>query len=229
MTGWELVPCLARLHGDFDRIAPTRDRRSDGTIGDAAHRQTSSDHNPDETGKVPIHDSDRDDEVHALDVDADLRTHDLTMGRVVAFLVDRCRTGRERRLRYIIYNRVIWSESDAWRPRPYTGPSPHTEHAHFSASYDRAREASTATWNLEEIPVALTAADKEWIAGRIDGAIRAAVEALPAAVWNHTEPDPVDGQPPRRTGGDLRMMDKRARDRHAELLARFDELPVPGQ
>jgi hypothetical protein len=170
-VAWVLVPCLVRLRAEFNQIAPARDHASDGSIGDAAHRAEVSDHNPDETGSVPIHDADRTNEVHAIDVDDDLRESDLTMEKVVQFLLGRCRSGAERRLRYIIYNRRIWSASSGWVKKAYTGSSPHTEHAHFSASYTTKREAGTASWHLEDIPVALTAADKTWISKQITGAV----------------------------------------------------------
>jgi hypothetical protein len=164
-----LVPCLIRLRTEFGFIAPTRSRVSDGWIGDTAHQHSVSDHNPDETGSVPIRDADSVNEVHAVDVDSDLNTDGLSMEMVVQHLLARCRSGAERRLRYIIYNRRIWEASNDWRQRTYGGLSPHVEHAHFSASYDTAREASMASWQLEGIPVALTDADKAWIKGQIDG------------------------------------------------------------
>ena len=133
MADWILIPCLRALFMEFDRIAPSRDRASDGSIGDAAHQKEVSDHNPDETGSVPIHDADHINEVHAIDVDNNLRESDLTMEKVVQFLLGRCRSGAEKRLRYIIYNRRIWSASSGWVQKAYAGPSPHTEHAHFSA------------------------------------------------------------------------------------------------
>lgn len=156
-----LVPCGAQLRAEFNEVAPTRDKASDGWIGDTAHQQEISDHNDDEVGDVPIHDADTKHEVHAIDVDDDLRAPDLTMETVVQFLVGRCRTGAETRLRYVIYSRRIWRASNGWRQEAYTGPSPHTEHAHFSFSYDTAKEASTASWHLEDL-VALTADDKAW-------------------------------------------------------------------
>jgi hypothetical protein len=62
-------PLLEALFAEFDKIAPSRDHASDGSIGDTAHQQEVSDHNPDETGSVPIHDADHLNEVHAIDVD----------------------------------------------------------------------------------------------------------------------------------------------------------------
>lgn len=156
MSDWVLIPCLKVLFAEFDRIAPSRDHASDGSIGDTAHQHEVSDHNPDETGSVPIHDADHLNEVHAIDVDDDLRVGDLTMEACVQFLLDRCRRGLEKRLRYIIYNRRIWSASSGWVQKAYTGASPHTEHAHFSASYTTALEADTSSWHLEDLMAAST-------------------------------------------------------------------------
>jgi hypothetical protein len=205
MAAAVLVPCGVRLRSDFDAIAPGRNKASDGWIGDTAHQQETSDHNPDETGSVPIHDADRVNEVHAIDVDSDLREFDLTMEKVVQFLLGRCRSGAEKRLRYIIYNRRIWEASNGWRLRTYTGPSPHTEHAHFSFSYDTTLEASTVSYRLEDIPVALTAADKTWMQNTFGAQISTAKQEIkdevaellakvPGGVWGHLV-DRVNPQP----------------------------------
>jgi hypothetical protein len=166
MSPWILIPCLVRLRAEFDVIAPGRDRKSDGSRGDTAHAGAgTSDHLPDEDfAKLRAKDPDRTNEVHAIDVDDDLRTAGLSMEAVVQFLVGRCRAGTEQRLRYIIYNRRIWEASNGWRGRPYTGENAHTEHAHFSASYETKHEMSTASWHLEDLirkeePMALTQAD----------------------------------------------------------------------
>ncbi|WP_045743449.1 hypothetical protein, partial [Actinoplanes rectilineatus] len=80
--------------------------------------------------------------------------------------------------------------SNSWRQSSYNGASPHTEHAHFSSSYETAREASKASWHLEDIPVALTDADKKWLTAQID-ARADKIEAnilskLPKATANET-------------------------------------------
>lgn len=160
MAAWVLVPCLVQLRTELNRIAPRRDKTSDGALGDTAHQGRVSDHNDDEVGKVPIRDTDSKHEVHAIDLDVNLREPGLTMEKVVRHVLARCRGGAERRLRYIIYNRRIWEASNGWRQRAYTGDNPHDQHAHFSASYETRLEASTASWRLEDISVALTAVDK---------------------------------------------------------------------
>lgn len=150
MPSWILVPCLVSLREEFNRLAPARDNASDGSIGDVAHQQESSDHNPDETGKTPSEDADSVNEVHAIDVDSDLRKPGWTMQRCVDIIVARHRTGLDDRLQNVIYNRRIWSRSWGWTARAYSGPSPHTEHAHFSARYTTAQEADTRPWGLLE-------------------------------------------------------------------------------
>lgn len=204
-----LVPSLVSLRAEIDRLCPDRLTDSDGWIGDPAHQAKQSDHNPDSRGLV-----------HALDVDKDLRLSDLTMATVVAFIVARCRANTERRLKYVIYQRQIWSATFGWRVRPYTGSNAHTEHAHFSASADHTLEQSRVSWHLEEIPVSLTPADRALLIE-----VRDLIKALPKQVWNHTEPNPEDIDPktgkerPGRMGGWARMELLRAKQRHAEVLA----------
>jgi hypothetical protein len=187
MADWILIPCLKVLFAEFDKIAPSRDHASDGSIGDTVHQDEVSDHNADEVGKVPIHDADHINEVHAIDVDDTLNESDLTMEKVVQFLLARCRSGAEKRLRYVIYNRRIWSASSGWVQKTYTGASPHTEHAHFSASYTTSLEASTASWHLEDIPVAWTAADKAYLEQRLDQRAREDLEDITALLDKLTQ------------------------------------------
>lgn len=151
MAAWILVPCLNALRAELNLIAPARDKTSDGTIGDTAHQGRTSDHNDDEIGKVPIRDADNVHEVHAYDADVDLRTPGLTMEKVVQRILTRCRSGAERRLRYIIFNRRIWEASNGWRERVYSGDNPHDKHAHFSASYETRLEADTGPWGLADL------------------------------------------------------------------------------
>lgn len=154
MASWILIPCLEELFKEFDKIAPNRDHASDGKVGDSAHSQEVSDHNPDETGNVPEHDADSINEVHAIDVDKDLNAN-FTMEDVVQFLLSECRknnpNGTDRgRLKYIIFNRRIWEAKNGWAERTYTGQNPHDKHAHFSAEYDTSYESDTNTWGLIE-------------------------------------------------------------------------------
>lgn len=177
MPAVKLVPCLEQLREEFDGVAPQRDTASDGWIGDPAHQLSVSDHNNDETGRVPVYDADRNPEVHGLDVDADLN-NGVDMERYVQHILARCRSGAERRLRYVIYYDRIWEASNGWKKRAYTGPNKHREHAHFSASYETKHEASTASWTLQEVPVSLTPQDKTWLSEEINKAAERAAELV---------------------------------------------------
>lgn len=151
MASWILVPCLVSLRNEFNQLAPNRGKASDGSIGDTSHAASSSDHNADETGNTPTRDADDVNEVHAIDVDKDLRRPDVSMERCVQTIVLRHRAGKDDRLQNVIYNRRIWSRSWGWTARAYTGPNPHDHHAHFSARYTSAQEADTRPWGLLDL------------------------------------------------------------------------------
>lgn len=171
-----LVPCLDALRSEFNRNFPARDKSSDGWIGDTAHQASKSDHNPDDRGIV-----------HAVDVDEDLRAPGATMRECVEEVVRRHRAGLDNRLTYVIYERTIWSASYDWRPRVYSGANPHDKHAHFSASYIRARENSRAPFGVEDI---VTQADRDDIVNRVVAQLKPLIAAVPTArenaetIWN---------------------------------------------
>lgn len=155
MVTWINIPASDSLREEFDEAFPARDRASDGTVGDQAHAGSSSDHNPDETGATPYEDADSVNEVHARDVDADLRRAGWSMTRVLAdVIVPRCRSGAETRLQNIIYNGRIISRSWGWYEwRTYSGANRHDKHAHFSFRYGSGAasvnpEARTGPWGI---------------------------------------------------------------------------------
>jgi hypothetical protein len=179
-ANWIVVPCLLKLRDEFNAVAPPRAKGADGTIGDTAHAAGgTSDHLPDEDyPALRKKDADHVDEVHALDITTELNVPGLSLEAVVQFILGRCRSGAEKRLHYIIFNRRIW-EAPGWKQQVYTGTAdPHTGHAHFSASYESKLEADVSTWHLEDIEVAMTQADKDWLAAKIDAAVTAAVEKI---------------------------------------------------
>jgi peptidoglycan hydrolase-like protein with peptidoglycan-binding domain len=115
---------------------PKRDRKSDGTIGDAAHASRDSDHNPwvivDDMGVVRARDLDKDG-INAAQVAERLR---------------RLGEAGDPRLAgggYVIFNRRITSP-DFKRWVEYTGPNPHTAHIHVSFSRNRAGFDSPKGW-----------------------------------------------------------------------------------
>lgn len=168
MTSWILTKGLQNLRAQVDANFPGRDKASDGTIGDKAHQAETSGHNPDDTKGSRAEwngDPDSTPEVRAWDMDNDLQP-----GFNCQALVDHIRDlpGVSSVLRYMIYNHKIYEASNGWKAAAYTGQSPHTEHVHFSGAYSQAADNNTSfNYRLEEIPVALTAADKTWIQQQI--------------------------------------------------------------
>jgi len=166
---WFLTQSLVSLRNAFNARFPKRDKTTDGTIGNQAHAATVSSHNPDKTGNSEVKDGDQFDEVRAIDVDADLGEAGVTMLMVIAaMLADKATL---KRLKYIIHNRTIWTANNGWLPQRYTGPSPHTEHAHFNGIFTD--DANSAPW-----PVVLnfskgatvTTADTDGIKATLTGA-----------------------------------------------------------
>lgn len=131
----KLISGLILLRDEINQVNPRRDRTSDGWIGDVAHQLSASDHNPDSGGTV-----------HAIDVDVD----GIPAAKIVAFLVGRCRSGTERRLKYIIFRRTIWSASWGWTARAYKGANPHTKHVHFSAASGSGLYRGAGGWGIVE-------------------------------------------------------------------------------
>lgn len=200
MASWVLVPCLTDLRGEFNALAPGRDMASDGSIGDSAHAQSSSDHNPDETGATPYEDADSTNEVHAIDVDKDLRKAGWSMGRAVGIIVTRHRNGQDDRLQNVIYNRVIYSRSWGWTARTYTGSNAHTEHAHFSARYTTAQERDTRPWGLLEAEQDDIDAEDDGMATISQNDFNARMDAW----WNDRMAFPAEGESPSRALTNLR-------------------------
>ena len=115
-----LSKSVIQLREQADDAYPDRDRSSDGTIGDARHAASKSDHNPDAlTGYV-----------RALDLDASLDGKDAT----AYYLADQIRAAakRDKRIAYVIFNKKIASKRSLWRWVKYTGINPHIKHIHIS-------------------------------------------------------------------------------------------------
>lgn len=111
------------LRGEVNRRYPSRDKASDGAIGDASHAATWSDHNPNAAGVVCAYD---------IDTDLDDRSPE-----TILELSEFVRTHPHRDLKYWIFSGRMFSAyaahgfaSFTWRP--YGGGDPHTSHAHVS-------------------------------------------------------------------------------------------------
>ena len=134
---WIVAESLNRLLTQLSAYAPNRSRASDGSIGDASHAGRVSDHNPRMIAGANL--------VTARDF-----THDPAGGLDCNRLRDALIRARDSRVKYTIFNREIISGDGGPRPwvrRPYSGPSPHTEHLHLSVVAD-ARARDDRPWIL---------------------------------------------------------------------------------
>lgn len=129
MTAWRLSPALVTLRAQLDAAEPNRDRRSDGTIGDAAHAARTSEHNPDAQGIVCAFDG-----THG----PYWKAPQLDVHRIVEDLAN------DTRSKYTIFEGRIKEPGGPWKP--YHGPSPHREHFHQSVT--QAGKNDPRPWNL---------------------------------------------------------------------------------
>ena len=124
MAAWHLSAAAERLREEINTLWPNRDKRSDGSKGDAAHAKRVSDHNPDPKTGV----------VRAIDVDEDLwgvdGSNPQTANRLCRELIAIAK--KDKRLKYIIFEGSIWSKTFLWIKRPYSGSNPHQHHIHIS-------------------------------------------------------------------------------------------------
>lgn len=142
MPPWKLAPALVTLRAELNAAYPQRDKASDGAIGDTAHAASSSDHNPNSEGVVC-----------AFDVDVDLDgSDDGDGGARLADLVEHLRTSPHPDLKYVIWNRRMFSAYEArgvapftWRA--YSGADPHTSHVHVSVGVGSDGHSAPGTYD----------------------------------------------------------------------------------
>jgi hypothetical protein len=201
---------LQNLRRQVDAAFPDRDKRSDGWIGDDAHKVKTSGHNPDDTtGSKPAWDGDPDsvEEVRAWDCDSDFGP-DVTAQQVVDHI--RALPGLSNHIRYMIYNGREYHARNHFSPIPYTG-APHTEHIHFEGAWTQASDNDRSyDYQMEE----LMAIDYEKIRGIVADEVDKALHAL-----DYT---PEGTTVPRRTIADVGLMESRRAKMQAELAGRLD-------
>jgi hypothetical protein len=130
-VAWRVAQSLEVLRDQINAAYPLRSRASDGTIGDAAHQASVSDHNPDRYGVV-----------RALDI-----THDPAHGCDIDQLSDALCASRDERISYLIANRLITGPNYGWAWCAYDGDDPHTNHLHLSVVGDW-RADDTRAWAI---------------------------------------------------------------------------------
>lgn len=132
--GWRVSRGLDQLLAQINGACPGRSKASDGSIGDAAHQGTKSDHNPDSEGVVRARDF----------------TQDPAHGADMGIVSEALRQSRDPRIAYVIFNRRIFSSTvSPWVWRNYTGTSdPHTNHMHVSTVASDSIADSTRPWSI---------------------------------------------------------------------------------
>ena len=130
---WKLAAAAATLRDQVNKAYPKRDRSSDGTIGDQAHKRRISDHNPDKSGYVM-----------ALDLDEDGWPAHTFADQLIEYV----RKSGDKRIRNVVYEGRVASGTYAeqlwvWRSAPGLG---HAHHIHIS--FDQAAKLDGAPFLL---------------------------------------------------------------------------------
>lgn len=113
---WRVAKSLEQLLKEINAAAPNRSKRSDGSIGDAAHQGGGSDHNPNWSNVVCARDF----------------THDPGNGADMAKISESIRKKHPTDAKYVIFNRRIAGIHTGWAWRSYSGANPHDHHMHVS-------------------------------------------------------------------------------------------------
>jgi hypothetical protein len=128
-----LSKAAIQLREQFDDTFPDRDRTSDGWIGDTRHAARPSDHNPNAENWVL-----------AIDVDRDVsgKSKPDLMPDIADQIRILCKSKKERRITYIIFDGRIASSKKNWAWREYTGANKHNHHCHISFSEESVNDSS---------------------------------------------------------------------------------------
>jgi hypothetical protein len=139
---------LDALLAKVNALSPSRDKSSDGGIGDESHASRSSDHNPWVTdGAMGV--------VTARDF-----TNDPAHGMNSEDLANALLGSRDARIKYVISNRKIASGGDGpspWQWRPYPVPpnkNPHNHHCHVSIKSEKQFYDDISDWAIAMTPSA---------------------------------------------------------------------------
>ena len=139
-TKWRAAGSLRTLFQQVNSLAAGRNKIKDGTIGDLAHQQRSSDHNPwvlDKDSRMGI--------VTAVDI-----THDPANGCDCNILAKSLQENKDKRIKYVIWNKQIMSSTvSPWTWRPYTGANPHNKHLHISVGCERSVCDLNDNWKIK--------------------------------------------------------------------------------
>jgi hypothetical protein len=148
VAAWYLNTFLTSWRAAVNKQFPKRTKLSDGTIGDTAHQQTSSQHNPDADGSVD-----------AWDCDLNLLGSSNPLGSPAEVadmhkLIAEFQRQPQAQL-WIFQRHIANRDIDNWKVRPYSGPSPHDHHCHFQSK--STKEKQPYTGNLDKVFTAVNA------------------------------------------------------------------------
>jgi hypothetical protein len=130
---YRTAKALGVLYDQVNALAPHRKRTYDGTIGDAAHAERKSDHNPNPAGVVT-----------AMDL-----THDPAGGLDALKLAEALRHSRDPRIKYVIHaGRMFSAKVQPWEWRPYHGADAHQHHVHISVDPEPLLYDSKLPWSI---------------------------------------------------------------------------------
>lgn len=129
---WYLAKSLEQLRKQINAQWPSRDKASDGSVGDLSHQKSKSEHNPNSTGAV-----------RAIDIDADLSATE-NVGLIAAAL----QASKDPRIKYLIWNSHITIKGDVTKWKPYTGKNAHKHHLHISVQPAANLYDDPKPWNL---------------------------------------------------------------------------------
>jgi hypothetical protein len=144
---WKLAAAAATLRDQVNKRYPRRDRASDGTIGNLAHRRRISDHNPDKSGYVM-----------ALDLDED----GWPAHQFADQLIEYMRTSGDKRIKNVVYEGRVASGTYSdqrwvWRSAPRLG---HEHHIHISFAVPGKWDGRPFPLPILDKPAALAPAKK---------------------------------------------------------------------
>lgn len=167
-----LAPSLDRLFNEIDSRWPNRDRRTDGWYRSPSVG-ISVGHNRGARGLV-----------HAIDVDDDGIDENFIMRSIY-------KGGGV--LRYWIWNRQIYHVRDNWQPKPYNGPSPHTDHMHIEINQTVTAENYKGHWGIVSGTGGGNIPGSDDNFGGIGGAITSVFNAIMNEGGRDYRPELMDG------------------------------------
>lgn len=135
MATWRLAQSLTVLRAEVNARWPNRSKVSDGTVGDLAHADRTSDHNPNDAGVVRAMD------ITAAGIDAPwYAEHIRKLGKAGHPAL--ANHG------YVIWNRRAAYATNSWTWVAYRGANPHDKHVHVSVGRAAAQYDNRQTWHI---------------------------------------------------------------------------------